>query len=84
MKTKNNTIYVVEFRGCIDELPEATRTWYFSSVAAIYEKFTVNDIGCDLHNLWNNGVAKGKVYTNAKVKITKQTIHAKKQHKNGL
>lgn len=59
--------------------------YYFYSLAAIYERFTPEQIGCKVERLWAVGVSDGKVYTNSKVTISRQEIIRKKQrHRNGV
>lgn len=44
---------------------------YFSSYKAIYDKFSRDDIGCSVHNIWNHRhIHKTKSFKNSKVIIT--------------
>lgn len=43
---------------------------YFGSYKAIYDKFSRDDIGCNIHNIWNyHHVHKTKGFKNSKVTI---------------
>ena len=59
-----STLIIVEFFRKIN----GRRVWYFGSLAAIYELFTPEDIGCKLESLWNTGLDYGDY------KITKQCV----------
>jgi hypothetical protein len=52
--------------------------FYFGSLAAIYDTFTDNDIGCKVRNLWNVGVARGVEYTGAKCRIKSIKVYHKR------
>lgn len=56
------------------------RHGYFGSVAAIYEKFTIDEIGISLAALWNYGLAEDYPYRNKFVTIRKGTIIRKKKN----
>lgn len=53
--------------------------FYFHSLSAIYEQFTVEQIGCAVANLWNTGVSGGAVYENRRrtVRITREEVARK-------
>ena len=59
-----STLIIVEFFRKIN----GRRVWYFGSLAAIYELFTPEDIGCKLESLWNTSLDYGEY------KITKQCV----------
>lgn len=71
------------YRVAFKEPPEQSgeRDFFFSSLAAIYERFTPEQIGCKVSRLWNLGVSDGNTYTGAKVTVTREPLYAKKQNK---
>ncbi len=75
--TTNNYIYRVRFH----EKVNGKYNHYFSSLAAIYTVFSREEIGCDVSNLWNLDVAKGKLYSNRKCVISKNIVYRKKHEK---
>ena len=59
-KARCGFIYRVTFR----EPPEQTgeRDFFFTSLSAIYERFSPEQIGCKVSRLWNIGVSDGTAY----------------------
>ena len=55
--------------------------FYFSSLAAIYEQFTPEQVGCKVTRLWNIGVSDGTPYRGRKCSITRERIKSKTQNK---
>lgn len=53
---------------------------YFGSVAAIYDKFTRDDIGIALASLWSYGLSEDHPYQNKLVTIRKGTVIRKKMN----
>lgn len=49
--------------------------FYFSSLRAIYELFTPEQIGCRVTNLWLVGVRKGETYRNKLCEITRHPLY---------
>lgn len=77
---KKEHIYRVEF----DEPPfeDDDRTGFnYTSLSAIYEDFTPEQIGCKVSRLWNIGVSKGIPYEGRGVKITREPLTSKSQNK---
>lgn len=72
--------YRVEFKEPPIEGDERTE-FYFSSLAAIYEQFTPEQVGCKVSRLWNIGVSDGFPYKGRKCTITKERIRRKTQNK---
>lgn len=72
-------VYRVSFRtppregGAVD--------YYFSSLAAIYEHFTREDIGCKVDRLWAVGVSDGNRYEGRKCTVTREPVFRKSQSK---
>lgn len=72
--------YRVEFKE--PPMPDNKRTeFYFSSLAAIYEQFTPEQVGCKVSRLWNIGVSDGKPYNGRRCSITKEYFRRKTQNK---
>ena len=57
------------------------RHHYFGSVAAIFDKFTPEELGVSLTTLWNHGLSPDHPYINNKCRIYRGTIDRKKQSK---
>ena len=75
-----NCFYRVEFKGPPIEGDDRTE-FYFSSLAAIYEQFTPEQVGCKVARLWNIGVSDGVPYRGRRCSITKEQIRRKTQNK---
>ena len=80
--TKEDHIYRVSFRKQPIEGDPRT-DFYFFSLAAIYESFTAEQIGCKVENLWKVGVSDGQPYEGRLCRITREPILRKTQKKNG-
>lgn len=52
---------------------------YFTSLAAIFESFSEEEIGVTLGYLYNRKVCDGVPFANAKVYITRHPLHSKPQ-----
>jgi hypothetical protein len=57
------------------------RDYYFGSLAAIYEKFTPSQIGCNLETLWGAKIEQGKPKATRSCVVSKHTFYRKKQDK---
>ena len=69
-------IYQVSFRE--QPLADDVRTdFYFYSLAAIYEVFTPEQVGCTVRTLWNAGIEVGKPYYNRLCSVKKEPISRK-------
>lgn len=55
------------------------REFYFGSLAAIYEMFSAEQIGCAVEVLWAYNIEQGKPFENAQCKISKETLTRKKR-----
>ena len=60
---------------------DSRREFYFTSLAAIYEIFTPEQIGCKVSRLWNIGLSQGATYDGRLCRITKEPISRKKRTK---
>lgn len=57
--------------------------FYFGSLAAIYEVFTADDIGCQVSRLWAVKITPGHPYENAKCIISQEFLVRKKSKRGG-
>ena len=53
--------------------------FYYSTLSAIYEEFTPEQIGCKVTRLWNIGVSDGTPYEGKKCRITRELLMSKQQ-----
>ena len=61
-------------------LPESgEREFYFSSIAAIYERFSPAEVGCSLSTLWCFGLRVGNPKATKTCVISKHYIYRKPQ-----
>lgn len=61
---------------------EPSRTdWFFSSLAAIYDQFSKEEIGCQVSRLWNLKITPGNPYNGRRCTITKEPVQRKKRRK---
>lgn len=71
-------IYRVAFRE--PPLSDDERTeFFFHGLAAIYEVFTPEQVGCKVTRLWNIGVSQGNAYEGRLCTITKEPIGRKRR-----
>lgn len=71
-------IYRVDFVDC-PLAGDSRKVFYFHSIAAIYDLFTAEQVGCKVTRLWNIGVADGNSYHGRKCSITREPIMRKRQ-----
>lgn len=72
------TIYRVRFKEaplCGDERTD----FFFTSLAAIYDVFTPEQIGCRASRLYNIGVPDGTPYDGRRCQITREEVCSKAQ-----
>lgn len=72
-----STLIIVEFF----RKTNGRKVWYFGSLAAIYELFTPEQIGCKLETLWNDGLGYGEYKITKHCVITKEIMY-RKAHKS--
>lgn len=60
-------IYCIRFKEPVN----GEFNFHFGSLAAIYEVFTADQIGCSLQNLWNYKLSESKPYKSKKCTIFK-------------
>lgn len=72
------TIYRVRFKEPPLSGDERTE-FFFTSLAAIYEVFKAEQIGCRVNRLYNIGLPDGKPYRGRRCEISREDIHSKAQ-----
>lgn len=78
MAKEKKTIYRVQFKE--PPLNDDERTeFFFTSLAAIYEVFTAEQIGCKVNRLYNIGLPNGTPYNGRRCGISQEAIHSKSQ-----
>lgn len=79
MHKKTTTVYHVHF---FDEAM-SKRDYYFGSISAIYEVFTIQQIGIQASSLYNLKLDEvgNPVYENGKCRIRKDVLLSKRQSK---
>jgi hypothetical protein len=71
-------IYCVRFKEPVN----GEYNYHFGSIAAIYEVFTPEQIGCRIQNLWNYKLSASKPYKSQKCVIFKGEL-IRKQTERG-
>lgn len=75
--SKADTIIKVQF----SEPPlasEPNRTeFYFGGLAAIYDLFTPEQVGCGVKHLWNYGITVDRPYRNRRCVVSKEVMRRK-------
>lgn len=78
MAKEKKTIYRVQFKE--PPLNDDERTeFFFTSLVAIYEVFTAEQIGCKVNRLYNIGLPNGTPYNGKRCGISQEAIHSKSQ-----
>lgn len=78
-KQGDSHIYRVSFIN--PPYTDSPRTdFYFHSLAAIYDEFTPEQVGCKVTRLWNIGVSQGATYHGRKCSVYQEPI-SRKRHK---
>ena len=80
-KNKTSTIYHVRFLEAPDASGEID--FYFGSLAAIYDVFTSEQVGCKIENLWNKNLSDGGSWSGYKCSVTHCTLIRKKTNRGG-
>ena len=75
----NAQVYVVQFFGA--PLPDEPRRRFFlfSSLAAIYDKFSAAQVGCSLGNLYNLLVSDGMLYCGRLCMVWREPLYSKRR-----
>lgn len=74
-QAKNEQFVKVEFFVPMNGKKE----YYFGSLAAIYDHFTPEQIGCKLESLWNSKIVPGKPKSTKHCVVSKHKVIRKKQ-----
>lgn len=74
------SVIKVKFHNPVDGSCE----WYFTSLAAIFDRFSPAQIGCALRTLWDNGVPVGAPKATRTCVISRHLVESKPQSKNKL
>ena len=68
-------VYRVSFYLPID----GKKDYFFGSMSAIYGRFTKEQIGCDVRNLWNCRIRDGHPYKGQRCMISREPLYRKKR-----
>lgn len=74
---KTTKVYHVEFKESVDKTRR--KNFYFGSLSAIFDKFTAEQIGCKVNNLWNLKLSGESAYTSKTCTISVGEIIRKRQ-----
>lgn len=72
-------IYSVVFYGAPFRSKPRQRFFLFSSLAAIYDLFSVEQIGCSLGHLYNLKVPDGSAFAGKRCIIKREPLYSKRQ-----
>lgn len=72
--TEPGKFYRVEFPAPVGD----RSVFYFGSLAAIYEVFTAEQIGCKVTRLWNVGIDPGRPYVGSRCTISQEELIRKR------
>ena len=75
----NKHVYRVSFNEPLPEVCDGKTDFFFTSLAAIYDRFIPDDIGCKVSRLWNLKITTDKPYMGRKCTITKEPVQRKKR-----
>lgn len=70
------SVIKVQFHNPVDGSCE----WYFTSLAAIFDRFSPAQIGCALRTLWDNGVPVGSPKATRSCVISRHPLFSKPQN----
>lgn len=84
MKNKGNITYIYRVVFVAPPIEGDDRiTFYFSSLAAIYELFTRQQMGVALKTLWSHKLSDSGVYCGDRVTITREPLMRKLKRNAG-
>jgi hypothetical protein len=58
--------------------------YIFGSLAAIFDVFSPEQIGCKVTRLWNLKIFEDKPYAGRKCTVSKEPLHRKRQQNPGI
>lgn len=80
-ENKKMTFYHVRFLEAPDESGQLD--YYFGSLAAIYDIFSPDQVGCKIENLWNKNLSSGGSWTGSRSTVTRCEMIRKKTKRGG-
>lgn len=81
IKNKTVNFYRVRFHEAPDASGELD--FYFGSLAAIYDVFSPEQIGCKIENLWNKNLSSGGSWSGSRATVTRCEMIRKKTNRGG-
>lgn len=75
---RSESVFKVKFKTPPTEGDERTE-FFFSSLAAIYDLFTPEQVGCAVSRLWALKVSDGNTYEGRKCTISREEVRRKAQ-----
>lgn len=81
IKNKTVNFYRVRFHEAPDASGELD--FYFGSLAAIYDVFSPEQIGCKIENLWNKNLSSGGSWFGSRSTVTRCEMIRKKTNRGG-
>lgn len=78
---KQEYIYRVSFNEPPADFYGEQCDFFFTSLAAIYDQFDKQEIGCQVERLWNLKISPNNPYIGRKCTITKERLSRKQQKK---
>lgn len=77
---KKEYVYIVRFhKPPFAEKGDYNKYFFFTTMSAIYDLFSPEQIGCGLRRLWNTGLGKGNIYYGKLTTIRREPIMGKKR-----
>lgn len=71
-------IYKLEFKEPVN----GRRDYYFSSLSAIYDVFSNEEVGCKITRLWNIKISENNPYEGMLCTISEEKVVCRKRIKN--
>ena len=78
---RSESVFKVKFKTPPTEGDERTE-FFFSSLAAIYDLFTPEQVGCAVSRLWALKVSDGNTYEGRKCTISREEVRRKAQKRH--
>lgn len=75
---RDRFVYLVQFFAAPFPSQPRQRVFFFSSLAAIFDLFSPEQVGCGLGNLYNLQIADGSVYCGKRCIIKRERVRAKR------
>ncbi len=71
---KQEHVYRVSFHDPLPDACDGKTDFFFTSIAAIYDRFSREDIGCKVSRLWNLKISGGNTYDGRLCTISREPI----------